>query len=539
MPALIKSVAKYIGYGAFFVAALVVFVYLTLPLDAVRDLLVRKAADEYGANLSITELDTWGLGGLRAAGVTITPRPTPEERAEMEAAREARREWEARQKARAGAAVKKGGADGADAGPTGGDAEPAAAATKKDDAAEEPPPLPAGPLPLHIDEIRARVGLLDLISGLVDGRLEAELLGGTLEADVTRTHEAVAIKARWSALDLRQFQILRRFLPLPITGALEGEVDLEVPTDDAGRPRSSRALGHVALKVTRGSIGPGRIESDQLGAFRYFDVPRATFTELGGRIEVAKRRATFEKFELTGKDLEGELTGYVQLADRLERWAPRAHLRFRFSDEFLEKNRDVKVAMTSIPYIKRGQLDGYTGLSITGTLDKPRVQPRKRSPYVTGGRASSRAKADRDDEKDTDRLRRERARRATERLRRARERSRDLARERKERDRPGAARRGSPPRGDDDGEARVRPFRGVPSHRVAPEPADPVDEPEDEGTEPTDTEEPAPDPAEAEPDAGGDTVPLEITEVDTADEETGGIGGTGGEADAGEPPPTE
>ena len=43
--AVVKTLLKYLGYTVWFVAALVVFLYLTLPLDQLESYLVRKAAD--------------------------------------------------------------------------------------------------------------------------------------------------------------------------------------------------------------------------------------------------------------------------------------------------------------------------------------------------------------------------------------------------------------------------------------------------------------------------------------------------------------
>jgi type II secretion system protein N len=387
MKAFLKNAVRYAGYALFFVGALVVFVWLTLPLDAAKDLIVRKAADEHNLDVSIGDLSTWGLTGLEATGVVVTPRPTPEERVALEEARKAREAWQKSRKARQGAPAAPPPAPATEEGmpPEAAEAAEAlaAAAPPSAPADDQPPPLPEGPQPVHVDELRFKVGLLDLLAGTHSGRLEAKMLGGALEGDYRRDGEKLDVDAKWSELDLRQLSALKSLLPLPIAGAFQGEVDVEVPVGDQGGLRLTAATGHIDLKVANGTIGPGRIESDKLGAFPYFDVPKARVDELGGRLAIEKKRATFENFKMSGKDMEGELTGYIQLADKFDRWAPRSHLRFKFSDEFLEKNKDVKVAMTSIGYLKRGQADGYTGFSITGTFQKPQFQPRKKSPYVT------------------------------------------------------------------------------------------------------------------------------------------------------------
>ncbi len=100
MVAFLKGALKYLGYTAFFLLALIAFVYWTLPTDEVKAYLVRKASDEYIADLDITHLSTWGLAGVEAEGITFTPRPSPEQLAEIREARQARAAWEEAKKAK-------------------------------------------------------------------------------------------------------------------------------------------------------------------------------------------------------------------------------------------------------------------------------------------------------------------------------------------------------------------------------------------------------------------------------------------------------
>ncbi|MCA9557043.1 MAG: type II secretion system protein GspN, partial [Myxococcales bacterium] len=420
MVAFLKGALKYLGYTAFFLLALIAFVYWTLPTDEVKAYLVRKASDEYNADLDITHLSTWGLAGVEAEGITFTPRPSPEQLAEIREARQARKAWEEAKKAKAEDAAKekteaaKGGAgddeEGGDAKDlaeavakakaAGDDAKGAAAkvaAGKKKPAAKDtkeakedkPPPIPAGPQPLLVESLRAKVSPFDLIGGVIDGRVEAALLGGTIEVDFNRHAEQLDVDAHWGGLDLAQLSVLRSVLPLPLVGGFEGQVDVEIPRNDKGQLRLASMTGTIDLKVADARIGPGRIESDKLGAFPYFDVPAVRVAELGGKLAFGKRRATFENFAFTGKDVEGEISGYIQLANDLKRWGPRAFLRFKFSDAFVKENREVKTAMSSIPYLRQGtDRDGFTGFAVTNTLASPKWRPRKTNPYRTTPRAA-------------------------------------------------------------------------------------------------------------------------------------------------------
>lgn len=427
MPAKLKAVLKGLGYALFFFVALLFFVYATLPLDALESYMVRKASDEYGTDLEITEMSMWGLSGLSMEGVTITPRPTPEEITAIREARAARAAWQARQQAKAAEAAGEGAdeaagdadkgkaaqpepakAKTADAkGPDGADKAPAAARATpgkavKDEAKaedEKPPPVPAGPQPLHIESLRAKVALGKLISDLTDGQLlddeaeavlEARVLGGAIDARVERNTETTHLVAQFSGLDLQQLTVLRTLLPLPVLGGFEGEVDVEIPQDDKGQLRLASTAGHLSISLSNAVLGPGRIENDGLRNFGgFFDVPRLTLARFGGKINFERRRAVFEDFAFQGKDLEGDLTGYVQLANKLDRFNPRAYLRFKFADAFLEREKGIKTLMSVVPEIKKGTgSDGFTGFAVSVKTDprsrgkKLSWRPTPRNPYV-------------------------------------------------------------------------------------------------------------------------------------------------------------
>lgn len=402
-PSLARRLLIVGGYATFFVFTLAVFVYLTLPLDTVKAYLVRKAADEYGADLVIEDLSTWGLSGLHAENVSLTFRPTPDEEAALETAREARKAWETahggEKKTEPVADAAKAGEPGAEADKEGeagakkvakrtpeptdeGDESGLAAKLdkstepKSEEKAGAAPPMPMGPRPITIESFKARVGLLALLRGAKAGAVEASIAGGSLEVALDNDPEGYHLTGKWDAIDLRQLAFLRRKVDLPIAGTFGGDVDVQVPTADAGKLKLPNATGHVALKVADASLGPGKLAT--------FEVPLARITGIDGKLVLDKKKATIEHFDITGKELEGELTGYIDLKDSFARFGPRLHLRFKLGDEFLEAHKDLKVLLTSMPKIKAATSEGYTGLMVNGTFADPKFVPRKDSPYKAG-----------------------------------------------------------------------------------------------------------------------------------------------------------
>jgi type II secretion system protein N len=393
-PSLGRRLLVITGYSAFFVFALVLFVFLTLPLDTVKAHLVRKAADEYNADLVIEDLSTWGLTGVEAENVTLTFRPTPDEEAAMEAAREARKAWEA---THGGAKKKAAVADeGGEAkapvsaegdAPGAGDVDEAA---KGEKAAEEKPdgapPMPSGPRPITVEHLKAKVGLLALMRGAKAGAVEAAVAGGTIEAELDHDGEAYHLTGKWDALDLRQLAFLRRKVDLPLAGSLAGEIDVQVPTADEGKVKLANAVGQVSLKLADASLGPGTLAT--------FEVPLTRITGIDGKLLLDKKKATVDHFDITGKDLEGELTGYIDLKESFARFGPRVHLRFKLGDEYLEAHKDLKTLLSLTPKVKNATAEGYTGVMINGTFADPKVVWRKDSPYKAGGAGVSASPGD-------------------------------------------------------------------------------------------------------------------------------------------------
>ena len=388
----LKSLLKYVGYTAFFLVALVCFIYLTLPFDQLESYLVRKASDEYNADLDIVSLSTWGLMGLEAEGVTFTPRPTPEQLAEIEAARLDLIAWEAAREAKKAAAAAAAAPKAPPLAGAGDTAKGAAKAKngkqKQSEPVEERPKIPDPPAPILVNVLRVGISPWKpwALPDAFEGRLEAELLGGSVEADVDRGEEEVTLAARWEGLDLTRISVLRDALPLPLAGTLEGLVEVGVPVNDAGKPQLGGIEGKVELKLAAAELGPGRVPA-KLGAFDFFDAPKARIGDLTGRIEFEpnKRRATLHDFQFKGADAEGQITGYIQIDNRLKRWGPRLHLRIKLDEPFVKKNS--LSILTGNRKVKRGiDEDGFLGLGMSGVMSKPSFRITKRSPYVKKSR---------------------------------------------------------------------------------------------------------------------------------------------------------
>jgi len=553
----LKSSGRFLGYTVFFVGALVFFVYLTLPVDEARDFLVRKASDEYNADLVFADedsLEVCGLACVEARNVTFTVRPTAEELALYQEEQRIWKEWkEADSAAKGEAKAPDAEAVASEAAPSAPDevaANPETVAAEgalegldvpapegsapgsegekkpekslKSSALVSKAPAPRKPewpaQPIELASLRAELSAFKMLGGLVEGRLQAELLGGTLDAEVSQTPEEMKIKGTLTNIDVAQLTLLKRVMPLPMAGMVSVDLDLAVELDDKKKPKLDLITGTATVHIRNAFVGPGQIESKKLGgAFPYFDVPKTRIEDLGGRIVFEKRKATFEDFNIRGPDIEGEITGYLQLAADLGRWGARSHIRFKFSDTFLEQHKDVKTAMTSIAYLKQGQLEGYTGFGVTGDFGKLKWKPTKVSPYKGRARAEARADKEAEDKDGEETTKRPEAVDRTsksrpERLRRALEKS-------NEKDPPLPT---DAPTGGTDVTAGRKPFARPPS--VVP---DPMPLPE-----PVVAEEPVEEPEEASPTVVEEPEEVPAVEEAPTAEEPGTEEGEGGAEEA-------
>ena len=230
------TLIKILGYLSFFIFSLLIFVYLTLPMEQVKAYVVRTASSQLDADLEIEELTTWGLTGIEAKGVVLTLRPTAEEREEIRVARAARRDWEERKKLQAEADARRKAAETVeedDEAPTGGastdddigivgkstfekeeearKAKAAQAAGKSTEnsatdskeskpkknqtkAEDKPPEIPRGPGPISIESLRMSVYTLGLLADLFDGKLFNKTYAGNLQISALGGQAAVEIE---------------------------------------------------------------------------------------------------------------------------------------------------------------------------------------------------------------------------------------------------------------------------------------------------------------------------------------------------------
>lgn len=251
----------------FFLFSLVVGAYFTFPYDHVRDFIVQEAERGGSLQLEITSLEPDWVTGVEAEGVRV--------------------------------------------------------ATVSDDADGPPPEL-------LIRRANARIGLLSLLGGDTDIDYALELDGGgTLEGNYAKSEESLHIEADIQRVDLRRVGLIRDAIGLPMTGRLEGNIDLTVGAEAAATEGSadltirnlSVADGETALQIDGLGSSGLTLEQMNLGTLRL-------------RAEVERGAARIQELHADGEHAEIWGTGSVRLVQPLQLSSVDMLFRINFEDAY-------------------------------------------------------------------------------------------------------------------------------------------------------------------------------------------------------------
>jgi type II secretion system protein N len=337
----LKRALIWLGYGAGYFFALLIFAYLTFPYDRLKERLVGEFnARQTGptpARLELDDLGSYWFSGIEAEGVRlITPVPPPSD------------------------------------------------ASKK---AEKPKVM-------SIDEAHARLSLLNLLIGRRVMNFGADAFGGNLSGQVTDSESERNVEVELEELDLSQAPMIAEAIGLPAFGKLSGTANLDAP-----EARLSKAEGKLSLKIAELAVGDGKAKIRDTIA-----LPRIDAGELVLEAEVKGGQLKITQFAATGPDLEFNAEGTIRLRDQPENSTLSLTVKFKFTDRYSNKNDLTKSLLGPSglfdldPKNKRAKRsDGFYGWRVSGTMGKPVFTP-SASDGGAGSGSSRKSKAAAKDE---------------------------------------------------------------------------------------------------------------------------------------------
>lgn len=295
----VGQILKWTGYPAFFLMCFVFFAYQTFPYERLADRLVQEAQAR-GYEIEIIELTNSGLTGLTFENLRVVL-------------------------------------------PSEGEGSP--------------------PVDVIFDELTVSTSLLSLISDSKSYSFDAELGGGEAEGEVVVGEDNMEIDVEIDDIDLEALPILRRFTKIPVTGTLNGEIALNMPSE------VGESSGSVEITIEGLNVGDGKSKLDIPG-WGGLTLDKADVGNLELVVAIEEGSANIERATSHGKDLELDALGKVRLLRPLSRSELNLMLRLKIQDAY--KKRSVKVA-TMLELASSGieaaqTADGAIQYTVAGSL---------------------------------------------------------------------------------------------------------------------------------------------------------------------------
>lgn len=357
------KVLRIAGYSAFFVVALLIFIRLTLPTGQLREFVKMQLAERLGADsVAIKDLSINGLfpSGLTLEGLEITLSPvkvkTPERGVDVDSA----------------------------------------------------------PRVVSVEEISFDGSLTAAAAGDIDFAFEGRVQGGEITGGRLAFKQGQSAKIAiesMSGVELGSEALFLTLTGMDLVGDLSGKVDVTVPSVDRdGRATLAfeQMAANVELKIENAKIfGPviDTVMSREPVRMGFTDVELGTVTlravsesqaapATGVDSKTAPRRGVinFEEVSILGGEIEvvAAPKGNIAIPPGLgiKDGNITLHLAIKIADAWFDKtekdrkdpsktnkpNSGLRPMMTMGP-LKNHMVDGQFGLSITGPLSKPSIQP--------------------------------------------------------------------------------------------------------------------------------------------------------------------
>jgi type II secretion system protein N len=236
------------------------------------------------------------------------------------------------------------------------------------------------PAVLVVDRLRARVGLLRLLTGTVKVDVDVRIGEGRLRADARYGRRGLRARVKSRDMPLARLP-MKAAVGLPMTGGLALELDLTLP-DMSWR----EARGSISLSCDQCTIGDGETQirpraqegvaqRGNLFAQGGLTVPRIQLGTLRGEIELRDGLGRIDELSAVSADGELHVTGELELADPVSQSRLPGCVRFRLTEEF--EAREPAFGNTNLWMPERArQADGFYAVPTEGTLANFRWNPR-------------------------------------------------------------------------------------------------------------------------------------------------------------------
>lgn len=222
---------------------------------------------------------------------------------------------------------------------------------------------PPGKTPLLLDRVNARVHLLPLLTGKFGMSINLPIGKGEIDADVVSSDDTFDLEAKIDAVQVDLVPILLEASGLPLEGRIDLEADLVI-----GKKDPKLTEGRIMLKTTDFKIDKG-------GKLGMVPVPALELGNLTLEVPVKEGRAEFKNTRLPGTDLEISLDGTISPQYPLAKSSMNLTLGLKPTEKLLAADPFLRPILNNFQSAK--DADGFYGISMVGSLQHPRIQPRR------------------------------------------------------------------------------------------------------------------------------------------------------------------
>ncbi|HEY8073370.1 MAG TPA: type II secretion system protein GspN [Labilithrix sp.] len=320
---LARKYGPYAGYPLFYLFTLAIFFSWTFPYDTLKERIVATFnAGQRGSSspteLSIDELDSSFVTGIKAKGVKLIQPPTDPSK---------------------------------------------------------------GPTEIKIDEARARVSLLSLLVGNKDVSFKIDAFDGTIKGSYAESSKERSVEVNFEGVDMSKIDAISANVGFPLDGRLNGTIALTLPEGKASKGNGTINLevkemyaGNAKELTVKTPLGPFTLPRLKVGTFTITGEAKDGVLKLtkigssGGDVDVQGDGRVQMRENATDAHLDANLKFKVNDAYRNKN--DKTQLLFgrpgAKDTPMLEMDQNMKRSKTS---------DGFYQLRVTGTLAKPDVKP--------------------------------------------------------------------------------------------------------------------------------------------------------------------
>ncbi|MGZ6143337.1 MAG: type II secretion system protein GspN [Myxococcales bacterium] len=216
---------------------------------------------------------------------------------------------------------------------------------------------------LRFDRMDVSPDLFALLLRRTSFGFAAQGYGGTARGHVALSNDPKQPGLSALRIDARDIDL--HSLPLKDMAGIEATGKLQLKADLSSLVPAETAGGSLSLSLEGAAFSGGTVQG--------FPVPKTALGHVDGSVTVEKGVARVEKTSARGGDLDADLDGSVNLRPLLSLSQADLHVRFRFSEKWLNDNAMIKGAMGLIQNARQG--DGSYAFTFTGPLARMTPRP--------------------------------------------------------------------------------------------------------------------------------------------------------------------